>query len=210
MCGHDHVAVAVVTWWDGRRDLVCQPELNSLRRWCDDSIYEVDPLESRRKRDDMKYTKPHTLTAVVDQWGEVRLTLLCPYTMGEERPCKMGMEAQRCDWHDYENGSHHDDCPAAKDRSVECIAPADSPSGCWPEEPEECDGFYAGEVGHVHECDGCWALELIAELNWDEAVRWRPKVETTLTLPVDVTVTCDNDDGVELSLWSGQIAAEPR
>lgn len=148
------------------------------------------------------YTKPHTLTAIIDTFGDVRLTLVCPYVFGERRPCLMGAEPDgRCDWYDYELGEHWSGCPASKDRTAECLNVDDtSETGCWPAEPEECDGFYVHDVGHGHEVDGCWALELISEVGWDDAVVWNPKVERQLKLPAEVSVDID-EDGITLSLW---------
>lgn len=40
--------------------------------------------------------KPHRLVAQVMSWGEVELTVECPYVFGEPRPCNLYEEAKDC------------------------------------------------------------------------------------------------------------------
>ncbi len=40
--------------------------------------------------------KPHRLVAQVASWGEVELTVECPYVLGEPRPCNLYEEAKGC------------------------------------------------------------------------------------------------------------------
>lgn len=148
--------------------------------------------------------KPHRVTARIDRWGEVRLAIECPYTLADRavRRCNLGNEPDKpCLWKLYENGDHHPDCPAFRLRDAECIA-AGQDGTCWPEVPEECDGFESSELGHLHPVEGCWAQEMIGEVGWDDCVSWKGNAPPTdVPLPVEVDVSSD-DEGIYLTLWS--------
>lgn len=153
-------------------------------------------------------TKPHRVVAVVLRGGEVRLDLVCPYhELGEKRPCMMGMEPQGgCEWQRFEDGAHHDSCPAATDRDATCSGGEPDKLGmarCWLSPPKECEGWDHHDAGHIHEVKDCYARYLIGELGgWSEAVRWHPQEPSDdLHVPIDVSLTVDEDEGVTLTLW---------
>lgn len=154
--------------------------------------------------------KPHILSAKVDHWGEVAFALLCPYTVADRdiRQCLMGLEpGEACEWEWYDSGEHHKDCPAFNNREAQCV---DVGAGlaCWPAEPDECDGFSTTEIGHAHPTEGCWAVELIGEIGWGEAVRWaKDEIPRDLALPIEVHASCD-DEGVTLALWPRELRQE--
>lgn len=176
----------------------------------------------------MNQPKPHTLVGVIDPWGSVRIDIECPYEFGEPRPCKLGNvtpEAENCLWHRYENEDHHPSCPSQQEHpgakegeQIECSNP-DEPPYCWPEEPEECDGFdFEGE--HMHPVPGCWAQHIVHETGWTEAIDFghhpdlaRQSSVTTrqmiragqvpdrpLTLPLEVGIDPD-EDVVQVTPW---------
>lgn len=141
---------------------------------------------------------PHTLTAEIDRYGDLRFKLVCPGDERDDRPCKMGSEPDRCDWQDWENGEHHPDCACRKDRNAKCSGgdghgPEEGSFPCWPAVPDECDGFYSSEVGHCHPTRGCWAIEILNEVGFEEGVRWSVKDVKNLTLPTLVEVGCEED-----------------
>jgi hypothetical protein len=111
------------------------------------------------------------LVGKIDPWGSVSIDIECPYEFGEPRPCTLGMpltSGERCDWDDYEAEKHHESCPSSKDPDAECSNPDDGPY-CWPEEPEECDGFnYEGE--HMHPVPGCWVRVTASETGWPDGI----------------------------------------
>lgn len=153
----------------------------------------------------MTERKPHRVVARIDRWGSVALQIECPYTLADRqvRRCNLGTEPDRCDWTDWENGEHHWNCDARKDRNAPCSGgptpKEDGAPACWESDPEECDGF-EGEVGHLHPTEGCWAQELISEIGWDEAVHWKVAPQD-VDLPIEVDVESD-DEGIYLSLWT--------
>lgn len=155
--------------------------------------------------------KPHILTASVASWGEISLMLICPYTLAERdvRPCLMGLEpTEPCEWHWFDLGEHHKDCPAFNNRDAECSGKDNTELHCWPEEPEECDGFASDEVGHVHPVEGCWAQELISEIGWSEAIQWAKDSLPAggwISLPLAVDIWID-DGCVTIAPWKREDA----
>lgn len=169
----------------------------------------------------MTQTKPHMLVGKINPYGEARIDLECPYEFGEpNRPCNLGTinpESEACRWYRFAVAEdHHETCPASKGDDATCDW--DKPGGehCWPEEPEQCNGFeYDGE--HMHPVPGCYAQQMVNEVGWQEAIRFgmdeRAKGRTwtemramalderTLELPMPVAVFPD-EDGVDVAPWS--------
>ena len=164
-------------------------------------------------------TKPHMLIGRIDPMGEMRVTIWCPYEMGQPRPCRIGNvtpESEACRWGKFEREEHHESCASVADEDAECSNP-DGPTHCWPEEPEQCDGFdWEGE--HMHPVEGCWAEHIVAEVGWQEALiferdertegmSWRQIREAGLqdrefTLPMPVHITPEEDSLVRLMPWA--------
>lgn len=143
-------------------------------------------------------TKPHVVRARVS-YGEIDFFLDCPDDESRDRPCLMGEEPRRCEWHEFELGMHHDTCPARQSREDEdCIAPEGSDTGCWSGEPEECDGFENPEWGHLHPMKGCWAQQTIDSIGWEDAVSWGGSLHfdqgsSEISLPLEVAVSIGED-----------------
>jgi hypothetical protein len=84
----------------------------------------------------------------------------CPYeeVHDPKRPCRMGQEPDECLWYQYEEGRCHPLCVTASDMFADEACPrADETDGCWTGRvPDECDGWYHPDIGHLHEVGGCW------------------------------------------------------